>query len=105
MERRRGREWWLERVIEQLVSGRSLVEFCRRDRLSIPTFCGWLPKLAAKAELATARLLPVDFEMERLPFVLLQLFKGSGNRIGFSLPLSRCRNCPPFGIVFAWFCR
>jgi hypothetical protein len=44
----RGREWWLERVVEQAACRLSVAEFWRQQRLSTPSFYGWLRTLLAE---------------------------------------------------------
>ena len=83
MARGRGREWWLERVVEQAASGLSVAEFCRRRRLSSPSFYGWLRKLAAEPAATMTSESLFEQEPKRLPFMPLELVErpSSGIRI------------------------
>ncbi|MFN9881187.1 MAG: IS66 family insertion sequence element accessory protein TnpA [Planctomycetota bacterium] len=73
MARGRGREWWLERVVEQAASGLSVAEFCRRRKLSSPRFYGWLRKLAAEPAVVTESDSLEGLEPRQLPFMPLEL--------------------------------
>jgi hypothetical protein len=85
MARGRGREWWLERVVEQAASGLSVAEFCRRRKLSSPTFYGWLRKLAAEPAVVTESESLWEQEPKRWPFVPLELVERSSSAIRIQL--------------------
>jgi hypothetical protein len=102
MARGRGREWWLERVVEQAASGLSVAEFFRRRKLSCQTFYGWLRKLAAEPTAVTNSESLNELEPRQLPFIPLERLSEQAVESGFSLTVARCWRYQPSGSVFAW---
>jgi hypothetical protein len=85
MARGLGREWWLERVVEQAASGLSVAEFCRQRRLSSPSFYGWLRKLAAEPAATMTSGSLFEQEPKRLPFMPLELVERPSSAIRIQL--------------------
>ena len=78
--------WWQARVVEQANSGLSVAEFCRRRKLSSPTFCGWMRKLATELAAATNGESVHGLESRRPPFVPLELVERPSR--GIRIPLA-----------------